>query len=393
MIDLGLTNSEHRELIYLLSHAHALRIRIEIMDLNHNSIGIVSNRFLSGSVDIDAEAEVTRSLKLSLLDADRNLNLDKDNPNQGAMYLDRMIQVHYGVGRLDGAKWYDIPVFTGPITKVDRDGVVVNVECKGKESLAKDAPWKAKSFGKMLRTTLVRRILQMAGETRFRFDTSGSKTGSQTAVKKKHNPFDVAKKVAAGSNLQLFYDGLGRARLRRKPSRAVFVFNETNVIDMPQVGYTMENVVNAVEVKGEKKPPSSKNQKDKKKKEKDRKFTVRVVADRNHPLSPWSLQRGGTPRYIPLFIEDTNIRTKAEASQVAKRELARGLIESIDASFVAFPNPLLEEGDLYSINLPTYAASATVKKITLPLHPGQGMSVGYTRRVRPSRLARKTRRR
>lgn len=416
MIALDLDPNQMRELLLLLRTNHALRIGVTMLDLNHKSLGSISTRFISGSLDIDADADVTRSLKLDLLDADRGLNLDKESPNDGAVFIDRMVSVTYGVGRLDRTVWYDIPIFTGPITKVDRDGVVVSIEAQGKEAVSEDNPWRAKSWKPGgLKTALIRAILATTGETRFKFESSKAKVPVRVAIETRKDgkdkdkkpekvrkiirfalgrdatPFNLAKSVASGMGMQLFYDARGVARLRRKPSKSVFTFNGSNMMSIPQVGYSIENVVNAVEVVGTKKPPSSKNQKDKKTKPKAKKFSVRVVAPRNHPLSPWSLARGGVPRYLPKFIEDSSIKTVAEANAVAKRELNSALVETVDASFEAFPNPLLEEGDPYTIDLPSYYGTASIKKLTLPLQPGQGMSVGYTRRVKPSRLARKTR--
>lgn len=417
MIDMHLRKAELLELLDLLQTSHALRIGVTVLDLNHKSLGSISDRFISGSVDIDADADITRSLKIDLLDYDRSLNFDKENPNAGAVFIDRMISVTYGVGRLDGSRWYDVPVFTGPITKVDRDGIVVSVEAQGKEAVSSDNPWKARSFKPGgLKTSIIRAVLAATGETKFKFEKSKAKMPVRTAVitvkdgkdkdkkpdKKRvrvrdgvsrdNTPFGYARTIANGMGMRLFYDGRGVARLRRQPGRAVVVFNEKNMMSVPQVGYTIANVVNAVEVVGSKKV-KTKNKKDKPAATVDKKFTVRVVAPKNHPLSAQSLARGGVPRYLPKFIEDSSIKTVKEANAVARRELKVSMQETIDASFVAFPNPLLEEGDPYRVKLSSYEANATVRKLTLPLQPGSGMSVGYTRRVKPSKLSRKVRRR
>jgi hypothetical protein len=380
MYDLGLGVDDTRELQRLLTSSHALRIDINLLDLNHNHLGNVSKRFLSGSVDIDIDADVSRTCKLSLIDVDGSLNLDKNNPNDGTMYLDRMVQVVYCVGRMDRTKWFEIPIFTGPISKVDRDGVIVNVEADGKESMSGQNSWKAKTWRKGYKYhTIIRLVMASAGEKFMRLSDSKSKTGSVTALSRESSPFAVAKKLADAANMTLYYDGAGRLRLRPRSSNPVWKFDDKVMVTAPQIGYTLDGVINAVEVRG-KKPPKKGNGK---------RPIVRAVAPASHPLSPQSLARGGVPRYIWIVIEDEKLKTVAECRRVANAKLERGLIETVDATFTSLPIPHLEEGDTYEVRTERYSGKASVKKMTIPLTSGDTMSVGYVKRVKPSRLSRR----
>lgn len=382
MINLGLRASEQRELNSLLLTSHAIRINVQMLDLNHGYIGSISRRFLGGSVNIDTTASVTRSLKMELLDPDHSLNLDPTNPNVGAMYMDRMIAVDYGVGRLDGSLWFDIPVFTGPVTKVDRDGVVLNVEAQGKDILSKDNVWNAKTYGKgWARSSLIASIMRdLAGERFMRFTHNGSKTARQTVIDREKSPIVVSRTLARGGRQDLFYDGDGYLRLRNWSSTPVWTFDGNSLLSDPQVGYQLDEVFNAVEVTGG--TPKGKK----------KAIFHREVAQASHPLSPVSLARGGIPRYIPHIINDTSIIKQKDAQLLAQRALAQGLLQSVEASFNAFVIPYLEEGDTFTVSTDKYYGQATVRQATIPLQPGEPMSMGYLRRVKPSRLSRKLRR-
>lgn len=377
--------ADHKAFEQLLLRGHALRTELDVLDLSHNGLGSITHRFIGGQVDIDADAEITRSAKLQLLDHDFSLNFDRNNPDDGSMYLDRMVRVWYCVGRLDLSKWYRVPVFTGPVTKVDRDGVVVNVECAGKEVLSNSPVWSAVDYGEGLRTRLVKTIMESVGETLFDWlDTSDSKTGGKTSLNRETSAMAVARKLANAAGMQLYYNGYGTLVLRSKTSKRQWTFDGRQLIELPQVGYDLGGVVNAVEFQGGKPKGAKKAVK------------ARVVADRAHDLSPWKLGRNNAagnkvPRYLPVFLEDTGTKKQAEADRIAKAELAAGLKQSVDASFNTLVIPHLEERDDFDLVTSEYVAQGTLIKATIPLTIGT-MSVGYNKRVSPSPLGRVLRR-
>lgn len=383
---------ELRDLKSLLCTAYRLRIEIDLMDTDHNHLGSINNRLLDGAVDVDAAAEITRSLKLDLLDLNSSLHLDKGNPAEGSMFLNRMIRIRYCVGRPDNSKWYEIPIFTGPITKINRNGVVLSIECQGKESLADENAWFARSWKKgYLRSKLIKLIMIGAGETRFVFVNATSKTGDSTNLKRDNSPFKLAKKIASAMNCLLFYDGSGTLILRRKSRKSMWTFNGKFRTTVPQVSYDLGSFWNAVHVKGgtpkgRKKGKKENDDKNKKKKEKQK--TARVVAPRAHPLSPFSLRRNGKPRYVWTEVEDDSLKTRKECVRFGKTILAQGLVQAVDVSFNSLPVPMMEENDPFTVVSDRYTGAALAKKFTITLTPGE-MSVGYNRKVKPSRLSRK----
>jgi hypothetical protein len=381
-IDLGLNANGQAAFHDLLQTHHRIDVRLQLMDLNHTSIGEeLSARLLDGQVTVDAGAEVTRGLDMDLLDPTGALHLDSKSPDDGALFADRMIQVKYAIINPMETVRYTTPVFTGPLTKLERTGAIVKAEAQGKEIFGLSTAWNEKTFKKGATiVSAIRYILvNMMGEapSRVRLPSSKAKLPRNVSVGGDKLPWAVAKQLAASIGYQLFYDGLGICRMRKRPSGVSFTFVEGRSIKTePDVGFSIDDVVNAVEVLG-KKPKKKKGKTTKKRPH------ARLVADRQHPLSPWALGRVGGPRYLPVVIEDDNVDNDAEAKARAKRELASGLLQSVEVAYDTLVIPHLEEMDVVRCNTTKFAGNHRLMEFAIPLTAGGDMSVGYVRNVRP----------
>ena len=134
MIPLGLSASQLRIYHDTLRSSHLMRTRIMSAKLNGDTLNDLSVRLWDGQVDVDKTAEQTRVASLTLLDPNHLVNLDSDDPDDGALYLDRMIRIWYGV--LCPFGWVEAPIFTGPITSMTRNDAFIDLEAGGKELLA-----------------------------------------------------------------------------------------------------------------------------------------------------------------------------------------------------------------------------------------------------------------
>src|SRR5690606_36310250 len=133
---MDLTGAELRAFTRALRSTHERRVRVSVQNLNGETLSTLTNRILDGQVTGDLSADVTRTLTMSILDPNHSLNFDTDSPDDGALFMDRMLKVHYAVRVDELSRWVSVPVFTGPITRLDRKGDVVDVEAQGKEALA-----------------------------------------------------------------------------------------------------------------------------------------------------------------------------------------------------------------------------------------------------------------
>lgn len=383
MMNLGLKRAEYQQLKALLKQSHRLRVGIQVLTLDHVNLGSLTGSFLGGSVTIDTTTEVTRSASFDILDVSQSIQLAPDDPDDGAAYPTRMVRIIYAVGHPSLNIWYYIPVFTGPVTKADRDGVILHIEAQGKEVLSIGALWKGKTYKAGWNpTTLIKNAMKaLAGESRFDLQRTTGKTSKKHVIKRGGaGPWKFVRNMASALGMQVFYDGRGVMRMRPYAPKPVWIFDETCLIDDPQIGYTIDALINAVEITGAK-PKGAKKP-----------LTYKVVAPKGHPLSPSSLARGGVPKYYPHIEENTDLKTAAAVKAYGDTILRNGLLQSIDATFESFVIPHIEENDMVALRTGKISTEVRVKQATIPLVCTDSMSVGYLKKVKPTRLSRRLRR-
>lgn len=394
MLHLGLSAAEKASFEQLLCSHHRIVVQLVIMDLDHNERTEVTNRLLDGQVTVDSSAEVTRSLDLDLLDPHGALHLDSNSPDNGAMFADRMMHVRYNVINPAGTWRVNVPVFTGPITRLERNGAALRVEAQGKESFGLTMPWQTKTFASGYRTTqaIIEILRNVMGENKISVPTRdnrlprnlsvGTTTDKDGNRHTSDSPWIVAKKLAASMGQHLYFDGNGTAVMRPLPEHVVFTFRDGPggaLKSKPTAGFNIDETINAVEVFG--KQPEKKTGK--------KQPHARAIAARSDPLSPWNLGRSNAPRYLPIIIEDDSITSNADALTRAQTELRRGLRSSVDVAYDALVIPHLEELDVVRLNTGTYASTHTLRRFAIPLTAAGTATVGYVRNVKVNRSAMK----
>lgn len=357
----------------LLKSSHTIRIGVQLLDLDHNYLDDLSDRFVDGAVTVDATQDVWRSLDITLLDPHRSLHLDPDSPSKTAVYATNMIKVIYAIIDPKDTVQYNIPVFCGPITKVDRDSVFIKLQCLGKESLSLDNSWWGKTWkAHSKRTDVVRSILKnYMGETKLDIPSSNSRIPKDISINSKVSPWTVARKIARAMNYNLFYDGRGVAVMRPMGNRVVHTFTDDDISSLPQIGYDLSNVVNAARVTGAK-PKKAKHN-----------VSATYVAPRVHPLSPWRLGRGGVPRYLWVEAQDDSLGKTSDCMARAKQIVNNGLLEAVNVAFDGWPMPPLEENDTVRVNATGASHTFRLRQFTIPLNAADDSSFGYLRHMKP----------
>lgn len=376
MITFGLSAAEKKEYEELLLKPHWVFVRIHVLDLDHNYLEDISNMILEGQVDVDTTAEVSRTLTMSIYDRYGAMDIDANSPNQGAMFMDKMIRIHYCIAPPDRSKWFEVPLFTGAITKADGSSNFIGIEAAGKEHLMYVSVWTPKTYkqGKPKVDAMID-ILKDFGETKFKIKKSDAKLPKNVAVNNEKTPWIALNSIAQSMTRDAFYDARGVFQCRPRNNKRVYTFKQFTA--EPQFSFSVENVINAVRVVGGK-PKGAK-----------KKITYRIRASRNHPLSPWKLGRKVdgqiVPRHYMAVLEDNSIKTKAEAKKLAKRRLDQGLLESLEASFSAPVVPHLEDNDVVGIETEDFSAKARFQKASIPLVGSAVMTVGYNKRISPTK--------
>lgn len=375
---LGLDASEYAAYVRTLRSTHERRVRVDLTTLSGGSMSDLSDvRILDGQVTVDGASDVTRSLSLTFFDPENVLDFDTDSPNNGALFLDRMVRVRYGVFVEDLDRWVDCTVFHGPITQLSRDGVKVNVEAQGKEALAMGNTWGVRTFRKGMRKhEVIRQILRdFAGENRFAISEFAGTLPSPLSLNADLTPWENARKVAAGMTRQLFYNGAGVCTLRAYPGSALYTFTDGDGGDLlseVSASYSAD-IKNHIIVTG-KKPTNKKKAAPK----------AAATAPNSSGLSPSRLGRNGVPRYIVERIQNNSVTSVKEAREYAERILEDRLRNSVEVSFDALPIPHLDPGDLVSVRSEQGSFTFRLTQFTIPLVSG-AMNVGYTARPKPKR--------
>jgi hypothetical protein len=285
-------------------------------------------------------------------------------------------------GDLTNQTHYTIPVFTGPVSAVERNSVELSVKAVGKESLGLTNLWSGRNFKKgQEKLWVIKQILSdLMGETHMAIPNAiggkSPKLSNDLKLGKDDAPWKVAKHLANSMNCQLFYDGRGVAVLRKKPLHAQWELNDKYLTGEPDSAYDLGSTINAVRVIGgipkkAKKPVKAK-----------------AVAQLAHPLSPWRLGRRGSdgiyrPRFLWVEIQDDSLKTVKECKELANTTLKHGLIGGITINADGIMNPRLQEMDPIRVKTDSMNRTMPVRKFTIPLVAGQDGSYGYLRKMRP----------
>jgi hypothetical protein len=373
MIPLGLSVAQQMDLNSTLVSDHSLYITAQVLKLDGTRLADLSWRVLDGQVNVDDSATITRNCTLTLLDPNRTMDFDTDSPSDGSLYLDRMIQVNYSV-RKPGGTQYTIPVFTGPVMKLNRNNDVITLEAQGKELLAMGMVMRPQTYRKgWNKVDVIRQVLNtQTGERKFDLPHLASLLPKDYSIGRGNTPWGVARGLAQSMDRQLFYDGRGTCRMRRSWGPTLFTFRQGDggsVVSDPQITFTSDELKNTVWVRGAV-PAGAKTA-----------VEYLAIARDRHPLSPTRLARSGSPRYLVETIENSSITTVSEAMRLAETKLNEFLTQTVEVAFDSIPIPHLDPGDFVQLETDEFATSFRLSRYSIPLTAGEAMSTGYLRRV------------
>lgn len=372
MYDLGLTADNKRRFEETLVRDHQINIRVEVLDLNHENPLDISDRVLEGQVDVEASAQITtRSLQMTLLDPHASMGFDSGDPSDGVMFLDRMIRAVYEVyvPELTGSttKWVSVPVFTGPVTKMDRTGSTVKIEASGKEVLA-NVVWTSFNITEGTnKYTAIRTIMGKAGESHYRLRSTTGRMPNALGMAHPKKFWEESRKIASSLDDYLFYNGDGTLVGKPYPNGVIFTFKNGihgSVLGEPAISYDPATARNVVRVIG-KKPTTGETP------------SYTYYASDTHPLSAANIGRNGVKRYLPEVIRSDSYRTIEACKARAISYLTAKLKEIIEVKFDSLVIPHLEPNDMCNITTNKMSMDFQLSSFTIPLTHAGIMTVGY----------------
>lgn len=384
MLALGLSTEEQRAFHEALVSSHRVHTRISLMDMEHRHLGDLTDLLDDGQVDMVANTnQATRSCSLTLFDPHRRSTLDGATAGTVGVTGDRMIRVTRStwVAALD--RWVDVPMFTGPVVKVERSGHSLTVECDGKESLANTPGWKARVWAQGLtRVGVARSILEeMTGETRFDFPNVGPKSArlpKPRALARDSKPWQHVLVLATSMGWQAFYDGRGTARMRPLYTKPVWEFRDGDggsVLTAPEVAPDSDedDLANTFQVLGVKSPNNQ--------------IDVTHYLPPWHARSPQNLGRNGKDRHIVVTEENEEIRSWDEAHELAKQMRDEHMDDPGAVTWEGVVIPHLEPKDMLQVDAGGIVQTTRLREASFSLR-GSTATYGFTTVLRRSRSRR-----
>lgn len=375
--DLGLPAVQQDEVYSLGTSSHALRSTVSVLDLDHNFVQDLTPELIDGQVTINYFAdEATRSLDLVLYDPDFSAGFDVADMNHGVWFFDRMIQVRIEMWLPTAQRWVEFPMFTGPVRGFKRTGPLVTLKCLGKDIFARRA-WAGYKVAKGTnKVEAIRRVLQNAGETKFRFEGSTTaKMPNDVNVTRalQASPWGWCRGIAAELDMRLFYNGAGECVLRPKsavgsPDWVITDGDGGSVLSFPDVDADYARIVNVVRVESSQ----------------DAKINFTAFVDSNSDIHPNRLRRGGQPLYFGYEYKSDAVKTKAEAERAAKANLSDRQRAIYNVKFDSLPLYQAEEMDVAEIHIGGDRLTASLLQLSFGLMPDAPMAVGYQRLVSPA---------
>jgi hypothetical protein len=359
---------------------HRRVVLVFLLDNNQNVIANITDRLIDGQLDIDADADIGRKVMCTVHDPDYQLGLDHANVNNGALFADRMIAVVYQVLAPDQSYWFGIPIFMGPVSKVNRIGNFLALEGSGKEYFFYSSSWWKRTYQKgWMRHDVIRRLLLDGGERleNYWVPDSPHKVGKDIAISFDQPMWPVIEEQAYAMGRPAFYDARGDCIIRPNSSVSSYTFRK--FCSEPEISYNVETTINSVLVigavpKGKKAP-----------------LTRRFVAPNTHALNPYKIGRIGwdgnvKPRYFSRVINDAGLTSMAQIIAVGNKALTDGLMQGIEASFTAPVIPDLEEMDVYTMIHEGVATTSRFRKCTIPFTGAPIATYGFLRKIAPNKI-------
>lgn len=392
MWSFGMSAAQRRDLQAALDGNHNLRVRVYVLDMEHQPLDDVSGLLVDGQVDFDVSRGESSesgsgggsisSATVTLQDPARTLDFVRDSPSELNTSAARMLRIFYCVRRPTrpghaAPEWHEIPVFTGPITGSRRVDSEVRLDCESKEHVWRHTVHGRKTWPK---GTPAREVLttlyNLAGEpsSNIRIAQSQARIPSAWSIDFRDDLWLWAQKAAEVMDMHLFFNGWGAmiATPRRVfASGADIVFDTTsNVTSIPSGSLQVEtDLRNRWMVTGQggedgKGPFGYAN------------------LPRDHPLSAWSLGRYGTARAYDEHSSPEWVKTneQARASARSQRDSAMNY-NPLQVQFSGLPHPELEPWDIVRVQTPYWGQEFKLGAWTIPLKAGESASYGANKKV------------
>lgn len=374
MQPLGLTSTQLDAYHRRLCSSHDFRMYAEVLDMEESLLGPAEG-LQDGQITLARDNPIGRTLSITAADPDHALHLDPDSPFDTALFANRMLRIRHELYLPEAGRIVTATPFIGPLSKITRDGPGVTLECNDKTALyIEGCPPMTAHKGQNVVDAIVKIARNRCGERRFRVPAGNKrrlKKDYKVGWKPETAPWVVMTKMADSIGLELLVSCDGYLTLRESPDDPVVVLDGSWLTGLPKTDQDISALRNYVLGEGAKKGKGKKAN------------TITAVARPNKkaPLSPEKLGRHSVPRYLPLLIEDSDIKKKSKLQRIVDQALRRNM--KVETSIQAGLVPLyhLDRGDPFEISVAGQGAlKSHIGDLTLPVTLGGDAALGVIER-------------
>lgn len=342
-----------------INHSHYRRIGVHAMNLEHKRPVDLSARFHSGSVAINTKAEVSRILTLTLWDPHQTIRWEPTDPDSSTPHLSRMVSVDYRVAGHGLTGWVDCPTFTGPVFDMDRAGPLVTITGYGKEWLALGEYGKRRTFQRKMKVThVIRELMRDSGETDewMRIPDLKHTLPERLTLNRMDKVWVEVKKLARSIGYVIFYDGAGVLQMRRRTRSAAITIDRNWLasdvaIDRQPAEWYNRWIVIGAKPRGHKK-----------------RIKVDLKLRKKSSLAAGRIGRNGKPRWRIKQTEDSKIKNRERALEIARKDRDDQAVMVAQTSFETLPLPNAEEYDMVRVRDRLLGSMKhRVETVTIPL--------------------------
>lgn len=380
---MSLPDVDERAYPNVVHGVYTRRISVTLQDRAGGTVADVSSLFQGGDITVDAAADVTRMANVSILDPWHLLGFDADTYQGGALDLTRQLRIVWNIRSPLLSREIRIGVFKGPVTALNRDGAMVELEGSGTEVLGLGRAPRVLQYPEgTKRTDVIKHILKnvMGVQRLGQIGNLPARLGDDLTIKPDDQPWKVAKKLAQSMSRELFFDGNGVPIMRVLPDHVAWTFRSGKgggLTGNPRVNADLTNVKNHIRVIG--KTPKNGGAPP----------VGAATAAANHPLSPENLGPPGAPMYLTEVLTNEHCKTKAECVKVAEDRLRFTLRLIHAVEFDSAPIAHLDPHDLIRLRTSYEDVQTHLTTFTLPLTLDGDMTVGYSDPYRLKRVRRR----
>jgi hypothetical protein len=375
-----------------LQKDHDFRVWAEILNLEEREVDEVD--ILDGQVNLasgDDGPDRTASIVLSDPEGARDFGLSYAEDPKGVLWVNRLVRIKHQVDIPSGvaAGLWTTTVMVGVPTAAARQGAEVSLEL-GDKSLLADHGVKPRTYKKGANVERVLRsiLADLTGERHFRIPKTKKRLSRPYTVGMGEDaltPWQAFKRIAgAEMGWRAFYssDGFATCEPTRASKRAVQV---EFLLNLPDASATFTDFINYVKVTSNRKLKNKRRPKAKNDKtapaqpERTVHFEGVVALPAKHRLSHNQLNRNGVPRYLPLVVDNDNLKTGKAVMGFASDLLRRGSKVDDEDAFEIMPIFHLDKGDRF--HLPLGIGRVAFDDCSIPLGTGGNMTLGQVKWV------------